>query len=87
MAEVAVAAANSFSIDGEVELDFFPGREDAYRVMVNGERVEEIMARMLGFPSEVEFDAALASGFSPDPDQPSITRKMGSISLSVYRNE
>ncbi len=55
------APADNFSIEGEIEMAFFPGQADAYHTRINGERIETFMARMLGFPSEAEFDAALAS--------------------------
>jgi len=77
--------ANSFSLEGDIEMAFFPGRDDAYHVRINGDRLEVLVARMLGFPSEAEFDAALAAGLSPDPDVPSVVRKMSDVSLSVHQ--
>ena len=79
------APADSFNIQGDIEMAFFPGREDAYHTRINGERVETFLARMLGFPSEAEFEAALAGEVSPDPNVPVATRVMKGVSISVHR--
>ena len=77
-------STSSFSIDGELQLGFFANSEDKYHSRINGERIETVIARMMGFPSEEEFDAALAAGLSSDSSQPDIVKTLPRISISVF---
>ncbi len=77
------AAASSFSLEGELEIGFFSGRDDSFHARINGERIETVISRMLGFPSEAEFETALRDGVSADPDQPDVVRKAGQVYLSM----
>jgi hypothetical protein len=78
------APARSFDVQGELTLAWFGSGDDNYHARINGERIETIVARMLGFPSDAEFQAALNNEVSPDPDQPGIVRTVPRISLSVF---
>lgn len=81
---MAHAAASSFSLEGDLVMDFFVGQKDAYQVRINGERIETVIARMLGFPSEVELDETMQSEMSPDSSQPDIVRSVGKVHLSMH---
>jgi hypothetical protein len=81
------AAASSFSLEGELEIGFFSGRDDSFHARINGERIETVISRMLGFPSEEEFEQALQGGVSADPDQPDVVRKAGQVYLSMSIQE
>lgn len=78
------APADSFNVSGELQLAWFGSGDDNYHARINGERVETILARMLGFPSDAEFEAALSNEVSSDPSQPDIVRSVPRISLSVF---
>ena len=76
------APASSFTVEGDLQMGFFASGDDQYHTRINGERVETLIARMLGFPSEAEFEAALAE-VSSDASQPDVVRNGGKIFLSV----
>lgn len=65
-------------------MGFFAAGDDQYHSRLNGERIETLIARMMGFPSEAEFEAALAGDVSSDPSQPDVVRTMKRISISVF---
>ncbi len=83
-AETQVSSTTSFSLEGTLQMGFFASGDDSFHTRINGERIETVIARMLGFPSEVEFEAALSGDVSADPDRPDVVRNMGRISLSVF---
>ena len=78
---MAHAAASSFSLEGDLVMELFA--DQGIQTRINGERIETVIARMLGFPSEVEFDEAMRGGVSPDPSQPDVVRNMGKVHLSM----
>lgn len=77
------APAHSFSVEGELTLAWFGSGDDNYHARINGERIETIVARMLGFPSDAEFQAALNNEVSSDPSQPGIVRTVPRFHISV----
>lgn len=74
---------SSFTVEGELQMGFFASGDDQYHTRINGERVETLIARMLGFPSEAEFEAALAE-VSPDSSQPDVVRTVPRVHLSMF---
>lgn len=78
------APASHFSVDGELEMGFFAAGEDNYHTRINGERLETLVARMMGFPSEAEFQQAMNAGVSPDPGQPDVTRRIPRVHFSMH---
>ena len=77
------APASSFSVDGQLELRYFASTGE-YHTYLDGERIETLVARMMGFPSDNEVSMAMDSGVSPDPSNPDITRMGGRVSMSMY---
>ncbi len=81
---VGSAPASDFTIQGELQMAWFASGDDNYHARIEGERIETIVARMLGFPSEVELQSALDSEVSPDPDEPGVTRTVKHVHLSMF---
>lgn len=77
-------SSTSFSLEGALQLGFFASGNDNYHTRIDGERIETIIARMLGFPSEAEFEAALSGDVSANSVRPDVVRNIGRISLSVF---
>ncbi len=81
------APASSFSVEGELQMGWFASGDDNYHSRINGERIETIVARMLGFPSEMELDRALQGEVSSDSTQPDVVRTVKHIHLSVFATD
>ena len=76
-----------FTVEGDVTLGRF---DDGNRVTIDGERVEDLIARQLGFPSDEEWEAMSerlsslrADGLAPADGEPDIVREGVRLRIEV----
>jgi hypothetical protein len=83
-----MANVTEFTVEGDAVLGF--SSDDGSQVFIDGKRVEQLIAEMLGFPDEAEFDEMITrlsalreQGLMPATGEPDISREGLRLSIEV----
>lgn len=85
---------NEIEFEGELTLDYFSEADDSRRLRLDGKSMDTIVAEMLDFPTNEEFDEIFGKlgqmreqGMQPDGSEPDLTRSAGRYKIKIEKVE